>query len=199
MKIGIMGGTFDPIHYGHLILSQYVLDSLNLDKVIFIPSGMPPHKDEDVVLKAEKRKKMVELAIKSNPKFKVSSIEIEEESTSYTIETVKKLKNLYKDDKLYLILGGDSLLTLHEWKDYKEILKTINIAVVDRYNYSYSLLDSRVEYFNRRCNGNIVKVSCPIIQISSTDIRKRVKEGRSIKYLLPEEIEDYIYEKNLYR
>lgn len=199
MKIGIMGGTFNPIHYGHLVLSEYVLDALNLDYVIFIPTGNPPHKDGKDIIDANDRKNMVEIAIKANSKFKLSSMEIDRLETTYTIDTIKELKNKYKKDELYFILGADSLLTLKHWKNSDEIINLINIIVVDRRKFNFMEVDKEIVRLNEEHDGNIKRIECPFIEISSTFIRERIKSGKSIKYLVTKEVEEYIYERNLYK
>ncbi|HLR21735.1 MAG TPA: nicotinate-nucleotide adenylyltransferase [Tissierellaceae bacterium] len=199
MKIGIMGGTFDPIHNGHLILSEYIREKCKLDKVIFIPTGKPPHKNLNNISDNNIRKKMVELAIESNPNFAISTIEMDSVETSYTIDTIKELKNIYDRDELYIIIGGDSLLNLETWKDYKELISIANIIVADRYTPNMEEMVEKIKEFNNKYNGNIVRINTPIIHISSTIIRKRVKEDLSIKYLLPDILEKYIIKNHLYK
>lgn len=199
MKIGIMGGTFDPIHNGHLILSEYIREKCKLDKVIFIPTGKPPHKNSNNISDNNIRKKMVELAIESNPNFAISTIEMDSVETSYTIDTIKELKNIYDRDELYIIIGGDSLLNLETWKDYKELISIANIIVADRYTPNMEEMVEKIKEFNNKYNGNIVRINTPIIHISSTIIRKRVKEDLSIKYLLPDILEKYIIKNHLYK
>ena len=199
MKIGIMGGTFDPIHNGHLILSEYIREKCKLDKVIFIPTGKPPHKNSNNISDNNIRKKMVELAIESNPNFAISTIEMDSVETSYTIDTIKELKNIYDRDELYIIIGGDSLLNLETWKDYKELISIANIIVADRYTPNMEEMVEKIKEFNNKYNGNIVRINTPIIHISSTIIRERVKEDLSIKYLLPDILEKYIIKNHLYK
>lgn len=199
MKIGIMGGTFDPIHNGHLILSEHIREEYSLDKIIFIPTGRPPHKDLDNISYNNIRKEMVELTISSNPFFTISTIELENEETSYTIDTIKKIQKTYIDDELYLIIGGDSLLNLEAWKDYEELISTSNIIVADRYGPNMEKVVEKINEFNHRYNGNIVKANTPIIHISSTNIRDRISKDLSIKYLLPNILEEYIIKNNIYK
>lgn len=199
MNIGIMGGTFSPIHNGHLILSEYIREELNLDKIIFIPTGIPPHKELEHVLDGYTRKEMLELAIDPNPYFSISTIEIDRNSTSYTIDTVTQLKEIYPFDNLFMIIGADSLLSLHMWKDFQKLIVMTDFVVADRYGaYDHEVLSS-IEELNSKFNGKIMRVDTPIIEISSTDIRKRIKSDLSIKYLVPESVERYIIDNNLYR
>ncbi len=199
MKIGILGGTFDPVHLGHLIMADQVLDILNLDKVIFIPTGRPPHKDEKNVTSSKDRMEMVNLAIRSNALFESSDIEIKENKLSYTVDTIKKLEKIYPEDELYFIVGGDSLLSLDSWKGHEEIIASISIAVVNRITANDQKIKNKISYYNKNFLGNISLVNCPVIDISSTGIRRRVKESRTINYLVPEEVKKYISDENLYK
>lgn len=199
MKIGIMGGTFNPIHNGHLILSEYIREEANLDKIIFIPAGRPPHKKNPEVLNSNTRKEMLDLAIESNSYFEVSTLEIDKDDISYTIDTVNELKKIYPKDEIYLIIGGDSLLELEKWKDFKRLISITNFIVVDRHGSSSEEVIKKIKELNRTYNGNITRFHSPIIEISSTDIRKRIKKGLSIKYLVPEGVEEHIISKELYK
>ena len=199
MNIGIMGGTFSPIHNGHLILSEYIRESINLDKVIFIPTGIPPHKSFKYVLDGQIRKKMVELAIDSNPYFTVSTIEIDRVDTSYTIDTITQLKKIYPKDNLFMIIGADSLLDLHMWKDFKKLITMVDFVVADRHGSNGAKVTNRIEELNKMFISNIIKVDTPIIDISSTMIRENINKGLSIKYLVPEAVEEYIEKNHLYR
>ena len=197
MKIGIMGGTFNPIHHGHLILSEYIRLEENLDKIIFIPTGNPPHKNS--VLDAKLRLEMVELAIKSNPYFNASDIEVKRTNLTYTIDTIKELKEKYPSAELFMIIGADTLLSLHNWKDCSKVLSQINFIVADRLGLRPSDIEEEIKRLSNKYFSNIFNIASPIIDISSTDIRNRIKENLSIKYLVPETIEDYILQNNLYR
>lgn len=199
MKIGILGGTFDPIHLGHLIMADQVLDILNLDKVVFIPTGRPPHKDEKNIRSSKDRMEMVDLAIRSNTHFESSDIEIKENKLSYTVDTIKKLEEIYPEDELYFIVGGDSLLSLDSWKGHGEIIASIGIVVVNRITANKEKIKKKIDYYNKTFSGNVCLVDCPVIDISSTGIRRRVKESRTINYLVPEGVKKYIIDNNLYK
>ncbi|MDR7870262.1 MAG: nicotinate-nucleotide adenylyltransferase [Tissierellaceae bacterium] len=199
MKIGIMGGTFNPIHHGHLILSEYIRSIANLDKIIFIPTGTPPHKDNKEVLDGVTRLKMVDLAIKSNPYFVSSDIEVKRPSTTYTIDTVMELKEVYHDSELYMIVGADTLLSLYTWKDFAKVLSQVNFIVADRLGLNDNDVHKEIERLNKKYNSEIISIDSPVIDISSTVIRSRLKENLSIKYLVPDTIEEYILKNNLYR
>lgn len=199
MKIGLMGGTFNPIHHGHLILSEYVRDTLKLDKIIFIPTGLPPHKDPFNIISGEIRLEMTRIATESNKYFQVSDIETKRQGISYTIDTLNELKSTYSNDQIYFILGADSLFELPTWKDYEKILRTTNLIVVNRPGGKNDLIDEKIKEYMSGFGGNITKVESPLINISSSDIRNRVYDEKSIKYLLPEKVEYYILENNLYK
>ncbi|MCT4596578.1 MAG: nicotinate-nucleotide adenylyltransferase [Vallitalea sp.] len=197
--VGIMGGTFDPIHYGHLILAEYVLNEMNLDKIIFIPSGTPHLKSYKKVSTKKNRLKMTELGIKNNNNFKISTIEIDREGNTYTIDTIKELNKKYTDTLFYFIIGADSLFDLLKWKDIEKLFDICNFIVANRGGtYSLNELQDRIKLLTNEYNAYIKLVNIPDIQISSSDIRNRIKQNKSIKYLLPGDVEKYIYKNKLY-
>lgn len=198
-KIGIMGGTFDPIHYGHLMIAEQIRCEYELEKVIFIPAGVPPHKKKLGVTESEQRYSMTLLATVTNPHFEVSKIEIESEEISYTVNTIEKLKNMYKEGvELYFITGADAICELDTWKDVKKLSKLCTFIAATRPGFKQSKLDAKVSTLEKEYNAVIKKINLPALAISSTDIRNRIKTGQSIKYLLPEPVEHYIYKNNLY-
>lgn len=198
MKIGILGGTFNPIHYGHLIIAEYIRVDQNLEKIIFIPTGIPPHKNKEEVLDGKIRGEMVALAIESNPKFECSTIEIYNEETSYTIDTIKSLKSQNPKDEFHMIIGGDSLMSLRTWKGYKELIGITNIIVGDRYCACGETIMREIDRLNCETKNTITSIKTPIIEISSTEIRNNLREKRSIKYLVPENVENFIQKRGLY-
>lgn len=187
MNIGIFGGSYNPIHFGHLIVAEEIREAYNLDKIIFIPVGIPSHKNE-LEISSFHRFEMVKLAIKENNYFEISDIEISENRKNYTIDTLNKLKRMYIKDNLFLIIGGDSAKNFHTWKNYKEILKNIKVLVFKRKDYTEITAYDNMDILNTK-----------IIEISSTDIRERIGNNKTIKYLLPNLVEKYIYDNNLYR
>lgn len=195
-RIGIFGGTFDPIHTGHLIMAENVMEQIHLDTVLFIPSGKPPLKDATNITDAAYRLNMVNLAIQDNPSFSVSEIELKQNSDelSYTVDTLLKLRQQYSAEqvKFYLIIGMDQLIDLHRWKDPGKLFLLSEVLIINRPGYLIQQVEN--EYSRQ---GIFVPV--PNIDISSTDIRFRVQENRSIKYLVPEKVEKYIIENNLYK
>ncbi len=199
MQIGVFGGTFDPIHLGHLIVAEEAAVRLNLNPVLFVPAGQPWLKEHRAITAVEHRIAMVKLAIANNPKFELSTIEIERPGPSYTIDTMRFLQAKFGSQaKLFFILGWDSLMDLPRWKEPLELIKACTLVAVPRQNYVKSELDS----LDRVIPGIVSKVillDMPIIGISSSEIRKRIAEGGSIRYWVPEAVERYIIEHGLYR
>jgi nicotinate-nucleotide adenylyltransferase len=196
-KIGIFGGSFNPIHIGHLIAAQETLDAMKLDKVIFIPAGNPPHKSQRNLAAAEDRYDMVKLAIQNNPGFEISSMEMERSGKTYSFDTLKELKEQCKDIDMHFIIGFDTLKELHTWRNIQGIFDIVSFVVVNRGNEALEIkqwIEDRV----RTYGGTIEYVPIPDIEISSTDIRHRIQDGRSIKYLVPDTVEQYIKSRGLY-
>lgn len=199
-KIGISGGTFNPIHNGHLIVAEMVREEFGLEEVLFIPSGMPPHKDLKDVAEAEHRLNMVQQAVKNNPYFFESRVEVERGGYTYTIDTVKNLREVYGNDtRLYYIIGADVLGDLLTWRNYQEVFKLCGFIAVMRPGNDTEGFNRQMEYLKDTFGAVIHFINTPLIEISSTNIRNRVKEGKSIKYLVPEAVENYIKEKGLYQ
>lgn len=210
-KIGILGGTFNPIHIAHLIMAEYALEELNLDRILFMPSGNPPHKDKNLIISNDDRKAMIELAINSNEKFIFSDIELNRSGKIYTVDTLRILKETNPDNEYYFIMGEDSLLYFDNWKEPENIVKVANIVVARRnsgsssnYDKSYlndmdkKLLEKKA-FLEKEYNADIFFLTMPNIDISSTVIRDRIKSDKSINYLVPKEVLNYIKEKNLYK
>jgi len=202
-KIGIMGGTFNPVHHGHLVTAQEALDQFGLDEVIFIPTGDPPHKIEDLLAHAEDRYLMTVIATSSNSSFFVYRIEIDRKGKSYTIDTVKELRKLFgSGSELYFITGADAILEILTWKNTREIVTLAKFIAATRPGYDLSkikelkatLFDSEDEADRR-----IFIMEIPALAISSTDIRQRIKIGRPVNYLVPEGVNNYILKHGLYK
>lgn len=188
-RIALLGGTFNPIHIGHLILAEEALSKLKLDKVIFVPSYIPPHKSVDADIRPQDRLKMVELAIEDNAAFEVSNFEINRKKTSYSIDTLKDYRAKYGEDTiLYFITGSDLLKDLFSWKNVNDIFKISKFVVANRPGYPVKDVPKEVE-----------TVVITPIEVSSEDIRRRLKSGRSVRYLVPERVRAYITEKKLYK
>jgi nicotinate-nucleotide adenylyltransferase len=200
IRLGISGGTFDPIHYGHLIVAEEIRETNGLDRILFIPSGKPPHKRNLEVSGAEQRLSMVEAAIRTNPHFEVSRIEIDREGYTYTVDTLEQLKEIYgRETKLYFIIGADVVHDLLTWKNYEKVFSLCEFIAVLRPGYTSSSFIKTVEDLETAYSAQIHTFIGPLIDISSTMIRERAASGKSIKYLLPEEVEKYILDNGLYR
>jgi len=194
-----MGGTFNPIHYGHLLMCEGIREEFDLEKIIFIPAKTPPHKDNSKIIEAHDRLRMVELAIGDNPFFAASEIEMKREGTSYTVDTLRIIKEQENNNEISLIVGADSFVQFETWKDYREIFKLALIIVASRPDTKEDILNEYIKKFRTDYDANIQKYSGKAMDYSSTEIRKRVGMGLSIKYMVPPEVERYIYENGLYK
>lgn len=194
-KIGIMGGTFDPVHIAHLILAENVCDICGLDKVIFIPSGNPPHKDP-AHASASDRYEMVRLAVSENPHFDVLPVERDRKGPSYSILTIRELHFMYPDDRLYFLIGSDELAILNSWYMIDEIISMCGFIAVGRPG---NMDDDNSLMYMKEKGTDVHMINMPLIEISSTDIRQRIHEGRSIRYMVPDAVLDYIGRKCLYK
>lgn len=199
IKIGIMGGTFDPIHYAHLATAEFIRDKYKLDKIIFIPSGNPPHKQEYKVADKYDRYKMVMLATRNNENFIVSDIEIERNKKTYTIDTLRELKRKYINADIYFITGADAICDIESWKDVEENFKLATFIAATRPGISLLRAQEKIENLIKKYSANIISVYVPSLDISSTYIRDQIKEKKSVRYLVPESVEKYIHENKLYK
>lgn len=189
MRIGILGGTFNPVHLAHLILAECALKALKLDKVFFVPANIQALKVRAKLASGPERLNMLKLAIRGKEKFAVSDVEISRGGKSYTIDTLRFYRKKFKQRlQLFFIAGSDSLKDLNKWKDLGKILKLAKFVVAKRPEFSLGELSKKITYINM-----------PEIDISSSDIRKRIKAGKSIKYLVDGEVLEYIKKKKLYR
>lgn len=199
-RLAIMGGTFDPIHYGHLLAAETVRMSLKIDRVVFIPSGTPPHKSWDP-MRATKNQRytMVEMASLSNPFFEVSSIEMDREGYTYTVDTIKDIRNILGiDTEIYFITGADAMIEIMTWKSIDELIHLCKFIAVTRPGYEYMTLNNKIIEIKNLFGVDVLTLDIPSIDVSSTDIRNRIYKGCSIKYLVPEPVENYIIKNNLY-
>jgi nicotinate-nucleotide adenylyltransferase len=191
-SIGIMGGAFDPPHFGHLISAQYAAELLELDKVIFVPSGQHPFKETSIVASAEQRFAMTKLAAAGNPLFEVSDFEIVKDSIAYTAETLNHFHSLYPEAKLYFFIGSDNIADFPKWKDPEKILHHARVAVLDR---KFSGKQNDLPDFAK----DFIPLDTPTIEISSSEIRSRISEGKSVRYLIRNGVELFIDMTGLYR
>lgn len=199
MKLGILGGTFDPIHYGHLVVAEECRARLGLDVVLFIPAGQPPHKRGRIVSPAEHRVEMVRLAIASNPGFELSRIEVDRVGPSYTVDTLARLREEYgPSTRLYFVVGMDALAEILTWHQPARLLSLCQVVAVTRpgfADFDLAALESAIPDARRR----ICVLAAPELRISSSDLRRRVARGLPIKYQVPEPVEEYVYRHGLYR
>ena len=201
-RVGVLGGTFDPVHYGHLVIAEEVYATLQLTEIVFVPAGQPPHKTKVEITAAEHRLKMLELAIASNPHFTISRVDLDRPGPSYTVDTLQLLRKQWGEHTaIYFIIGGDSLEDLLSWHDSSGILEQLtHLVAVGRPGYSgseafYDSLEARLPGIKQR----LLVVDAPQFDISATDLRQRVAEGRPIKYQTPDSVESYIVQYSLYR
>ncbi len=194
MKVGIFGGTFNPPHIGHLIVAEFIREEFELDKIIFVPCASPPHKQNldylSQLVEPEHRFEMVKIAIKGNPFFEVSDIEIKRGGISYTIDTINQMLERFPSYNFYLLLGVDQFRDFHLWRKPDEIVKKVQLIVFNR--PGFVIFESRFSPFAKFA-------TIPNVDISASTIRFRIKSGKSIKYLVPPEVEEYIYQNGLYR
>ncbi|MGI6576063.1 MAG: nicotinate-nucleotide adenylyltransferase [bacterium] len=199
-RIAIMGGTFDPIHYGHLVAAEAARVEFNLDKVVFVPNRLPPHKKNYRVTAAIHRYQMTVLATITNPFFYVSQIELERPGPSYTVDTLRTLrKELGAEIELFFISGADAILDILTWKDVEEVLEICSFIAATRPGYPLEELSKRLGHLQAKFSHKVSCVEVPALAISSSSVRERVTQNRPIKYLLPESVEYYIYKYKLYQ
>jgi nicotinate-nucleotide adenylyltransferase len=200
-RIGIMGGSFDPIHIAHLVMAETVREALALDLVLFLPAGTQPLKQDRASTPAEQRAAMVEMAIKDNPIFALSRLDLDRPGPSYTADSVEQLRKELggpEETAIWFIVGSDSLLTLPKWHEPERIIAQTRLAVVRRPTYGASGDLSPIEALLPGLTAAIDWVNAPLLEISGTDIRRRVGEGLSIRYRVPEPVREYIYAHGLY-
>ena len=199
VRYGIIGGTFDPIHYAHLYIAYEAKEQLNLDKVIFMPAGQQPFKVENNVTSANLRYEMVKEAIKPYDEFSISDYEIENEGLSYTYKTLEHFKDVYKGTELFFITGADCLMNLDKWKEVSKIFKVCTFVVFARGGIDTEILDIQKKNIEEKYGGKIVILKLKELEISSTDIRNRIKSGKRADFFIPEKVNEFIKKNNLYR
>ncbi|HIY01380.1 MAG TPA: nicotinate-nucleotide adenylyltransferase [Candidatus Blautia faecipullorum] len=198
-KIGIMGGTFDPIHVGHLILGEKAHEQLGLDKVWFMPSGNPPHKrNREGRASDEQRVEMVKRAISGNPHFELSLIEMNENGYTYTYRTLETLKQQNPDTDYYFIIGADSLYNFATWKEPARICGACTIVAASRNHIPAHSLDQQMTYLSQQYKGCFIRLDTMNIDVSSQDLRRWLKEGRSLRYYVPDDVIAYIRNNHIY-
>ena len=198
-KTGIMGGTFNPVHNGHLLLAETAREFFGLDKVIFMPSGNPYIKKNSIIPDGNLRVQMLEHAVKENPYFRLSRMEVEREGPTYTCDTLVKLRELNPEEEYYFIMGADSLLTLESWKNPEIIFQNCVIAAAVRGTGTEDKIKKIADYLTESYQSDIRIMPSRYIDISSSEIRKRIKDGRSVRYMIPDSVIAYIEKEGLYR
>ena len=194
MNIAILGGTFNPIHLGHITMAQYVLENMDIDKICFLPNGQPPHKKSTEIIDKHHRLQMVKLATDYNDNFYISDYEINQDKNCYTVDTIKYFNSL-GDDKYYFIIGADSLLQLSSWKNADELKKICSFIVCDRGDRN----DTSKEVERLKADGcDIILTNMPKIHIDSTTIRKKARLGMDISEYVPHDVNQYIIKNRLY-
>jgi nicotinate-nucleotide adenylyltransferase len=193
-RIGVMGGTFDPIHYGHLFAAEEARNAVGLDRVIFVPSGNPPHKSYDLMAPAEDRFAMTALAIAGNGRFEISRIETGRSGASYTADTLEELASLNPDAEFSLITGLDAALDIPNWYEPLKILSLCSVVVIARSGY----IRDKISEMDAVIRDSLIILDTDMIDISATDIRNRLRSGACIRYMTPDAVCDYIMEKRLY-
>ena len=197
-RIGVLGGTFDPPHIGHLWLATLAVEAMNLDGLLFMPAAQPPHKGGRLISRAADRLLMTRLAINGNPSLELSGLEMERPGPSYTIDSVVELKRLHPDTKLFLVMAADSLDQIDSWREPDRLLEEIEWAVGPRPGSALPDPSRLEERFGARAS-RIHLLTGPSLDISSSQIRRRVAAGHTIRYLVPRDVEELIIERRLYR
>lgn len=198
MKIGLFGGTFDPLHIGHLVAARLAKDAMQLDRVVFIPAGIPPHKIGQAITPSEKRLQMVVLAVGYEPDFAVSDWEILQEEPTYTVDTLEFFASQFPDDELYFIMGADMLCDLPNWQEPQRILQLARIIGMKRPGFVLDECHEKLRELFADAVEKIHYVEMPGLEISSTWLRDRLQQKRSVDYLIPERVIRFIEENGLY-
>lgn len=200
MKIGILGGTFDPIHNGHLMLGEYAYNLFGLDNIWFMPNGNPPHKENSsIAVQTKGRVEMVTRAISDKPYFKLQSYEIDRAKVSYSYQTMEYFQSIYPEHEFYFIIGADSLFSIEEWKHPERLFKTCIILAAYRNKTTTAEMLNQIHYLTDKYKADIRLLNIPDIDISSSDIRRCIQSGKDIRGLLPEKVRLYIQSENLYK
>lgn len=199
MRLGIFGGTFDPVHWGHLVMAEQCREQCGLDQVWFLPAGLPPHKTGSAISSGKQRAEMLEFAIAGQPEFLVNRMELSREGKTYTVDTLTELHNERPNDELFFLIGGDSLNDLPLWREPGRIVELATVVAVNRGDRPLPDGTQLIEHLGPAVASRIKLVTMPGMDLSSTDIRQRVREGKSIRFMVPRAVEAYIAEHKLYR
>jgi nicotinate-nucleotide adenylyltransferase len=201
MRVGIFGGTFDPVHLGHLILAEQARDQARLEEVWFVPAPRPPQKESQLLTRFEQRVEMLSLALAGNPMFRIDEIEKDRVGPSYTVDTLAELRRRHPEHAFFLLIGGDALLDLPTWREPQRILEQAGLVVMDRPGSPVIQAEDLRHRLTMsdEITVNLDRVEAPAIDIASRYLRRRISEGRSVRYLVPRAVEVYIQEKHLYQ
>lgn len=198
-KIGILGGTFDPFHLGHVSIGERSIEEVGLDELILLPANVSPFKINCEMVEEIHRINMLEAFVKNHPDFSVSRLEIDTDNVSYTYDTMETFRKLYPDDKIYFICGSDALVTVENWYKGKMLLESTDFIVANRPGIDGDVLNEKIKHYVDSYLTEIILLTNPILEVSSTEIKEKLKLGMSIHNLVPGEIEKYINEYALYR
>lgn len=198
MRLGLFGGSFNPVHFGHLVLAEQCREQCNLDQVWFLPSGSPPHKQDATLLPGKTRAEMLEFAIAGHADFSVNRMEIEREGTTFTVDTLQQLHDEDASRELFFLIGADSLTDLSGWRQPDRIAELATIVAVNRGDRPLPDLTSLEERLGPETAARIQLVTMPGIDLSATNIRQRIPDGKSIRFMTPRAVEEYIVTHNLY-
>ncbi|HEX6987993.1 MAG TPA: nicotinate-nucleotide adenylyltransferase [Bacillota bacterium] len=199
-QLGVLGGTFDPIHYGHLVAADAAAEALNLDRVLFVPCGQPPHRPAGESTPAEHRYLMTVLATAGHPRFRVSRMELDRAGPSYTVDTLAALRRqLGPGIDLTFIVGADAFLLMDQWKDPERIMELAMITVVSRPGYNDGAVEARLRALPESLRVRVRHLEIDPLNISARELRRRLREGRSVRYLIPPQVLAYIEQHGLYR
>lgn len=197
-KIGILGGTFNPIHWGHLLLAEWARDTFELEEVWFIPTGYSYMKANDEVLPGKERFHMVKLALEGNSFFRCLDMEIRRQGCTYSYETLEQLKHMYPDNDFYFIVGADCLFSIENWKCAERIFQSCTLTAAVRDRTSWNKLEDKRKELEQKFYCNIFLLPFVSLSVSSTEIRQRIRERKSVRYLVPDKVLKYIEEKGFY-
>lgn len=195
-KIAIMGGTFNPIHIGHLVCAEEAVSQYGLERVVFVPTGTPPHKDIEAGVSSEDRYRMTDIAIADNPRFEVSRHEIDKKQVCYTVDTLQHFRTELPEAELFFITGSDAIVEILEWKDPEKILQLATLIAATRPGFPVDSISGRIRELMEEGRVRVMEIPC--IGVSSSLIREMVAAGKSIRYLVPESVERFIEEERLY-
>lgn len=198
-KIGIMGGTFNPVHIGHLLMAEYAREDVGLDMVMFIPTGMSYMKQSEEILSGRLRKKLLDLSIKDNEFFCSSDIELKREGNTYTYETLLELRHRYPRAELYFLVGADCLFTIEKWVKPQQIFDNCTLVAANRNHNTMDTLEEKKQDLEQKFGARVLLLDFPTMDISSTEIRRRLREGKSIRYMVHDAVLEYLQAGQLYK